>query len=367
MPHFLLAVVQLQVIGDQSALRTGGPAAREIGTLWNVMLLVGAIATLLTFSALAYALFRNRKHDAALPEADRPADARGELSNDEGGGRGLEGVGRPRSERIGVRAMVGAGIIAPAIILGVVLVSTFRALDALTPPTAKAAAMGQPPVPGTLAIEIVGRQYWWRVRYLDAQPSNVFETANELHIPLGVPVQLRLRSDDVIHSFWVPGLHGKMDLIPGRTNVMILEADHAGIWRGQCAEFCGMQHTKMAFTVVAETTEKFEQWRSEQRLPSAANDSGNPEHLSGQATFMRAGCAVCHTVRGTMAGGRLGPDLTHIATRLTLAAGSFPNSAENMLRWITDPQSHKPGSAMPTVPLTAQELQLVAQYLQHLR
>ncbi|MBC8089652.1 MAG: cytochrome c oxidase subunit II [Phycisphaerae bacterium] len=359
-----LIVAQLRVIGEQSALRTGGPAANEIATLWNFMLLVGGIATVLTFAALGYALFRSRKHDKHLPEADRPADARGELSNEESGARGMHDVGRPASERHGVRAMVAAGIIAPTIILGIVLVATLRALSALTPAPLGIADL---PAAGELAVEIGGKQYWWRIRYLDAQPSQVFETANELHIPIGVPVQVRLRSEDVIHSFWVPGLHGKMDLIPGRMNVMTLQADHAGIWRGQCAEFCGMQHTKMAFTVIAESAESFERWRTQQRSGEVVPDSTDTEALAGRANFMQSGCAACHTIRATMAGGRLGPELTHIASRLTLAAGSFPNTAENMYKWISDPQLHKPGSAMPTVPLSAAQLQSVAHYLATLR
>lgn len=365
MPDLLtMCLAQLRVIGDQSALRTGGPAANEIATLWNFMLLVGAVATLLTFAALGYALFRSRTHDRHPPEADRPADSRGELTNEEEGGRGLHDVGRPPGESNGVRAMVGAGIIAPTIILGLVLVTTIRSLVVITPASGP---NDGPPPNGVIAVEISGKQYWWRVRYLGTQPSEVFETANELHIPIGVPVELRLRSEDVIHSFWVPGLHGKMDLVPGRINVMTLQADHAGIWRGQCAEFCGLQHTKMAFTVIAESAAAFEQWRRHQRASEATPDSSDANLLAGRANFMQSGCAACHTVRGSNAGGRLGPDLTHISSRLTLAAGSFPNSTENMLRWISDPQRHKPGSAMPTVPLTAQQLQLVAQYLSTLR
>jgi cytochrome c oxidase subunit II len=290
--------------------------------------------------------------------------ARVDYINEEEGARGLHDVGRPAIEQRGVRVMVGAGIVAPAMILGLVLVATLRTLSAIAPPS----VVADGPLPsGVITVEIGGKQYWWRVRYLDAQPSLEFETANELHIPVGVQVQLRLKSEDVIHSFWVPGLHGKMDLIPGRTNIMTLQADRSGTWRGQCAEFCGMQHTKMAFTVIAENAESFEKWRNEQRLPAVELDSGDTNALARRASFLQAGCAACHTVRGTVATGQLGPDLTHLASRLTLAAGSFPNSADNLLRWITDPQSHKPGSAMPTAPLTPSQLQSVAQYLSSLR
>ena len=362
--HALL--LQPRAIGDQSALRPGGPLSAEIGGLWNMMLWVGGVCTVLTFIALGYALFRRRSGDPP-PEADRPADPRGETSNDESGGRGLEDVGRPPSERKGVRAMVGAGIIAPTIILGFVLVATLRSLAAITAPPDPGAATDTPPAPGVVAIEIWGRQYWWRVRYLDATPSEVFETANEVRIPVGVPVQLRLRSDDVIHSFWVPGLGGKMDLIPGRTNVMTLHASRPGTWRGQCAEFCGLQHGKMAIVVVAEPAERFAAWQREQRAGAPAIADTDSAAAGDRDVFLASGCVLCHAVRGTPAGGRLGPDLTHVAGRRTLAAGTLPNNIGNMYGWIADPQAHKPGSQMPAIPMTSQELHAIARYLSTLK
>ena len=358
-------VVQPRAIGRQTALRTGGPGAEHIGELWNLMLVLGLLVTLLTFGLLAWALFRRRAPDD-VPEADRPADPRGERSNEESGGRGLTGHGRPQSERTGARWMVIGGLAMPAVVLLVVLAATLRALDAVgTPADAIAKAADIPPRPGELAVEVVGRQFWWELRYLDAEPSRVFETANELRIPVGQPVQLRLRTQDVIHSFWVPGLQGKMDLIPGRVNVLTLQADRAGVWRGQCAEYCGVQHGKMAITVVAEPPERFAAWQARQReLAAVPTDSLG---LVAQRAFLGSGCVLCHAVRGTPARGELGPDLTHVASRLTLAAGTLPNSLGNLYGWIADPQAHKPGSKMPPLPLAPDELHAIARYLSTLR
>ncbi len=362
----LALLLQARAVGEQSALRPGGPGAERIGELWNLMLWTGAVATALTFAALAYALVRRRRPDELPPEADRPADPRGERSNAESGGRGREGEGRPASERSGARWMVVAGFVLPSVVLLVVLVATLRALAAILPPTNAIAAAGDhPPRPGEIAIEVVVRQLLWEVRYLDAEPGRVFETANELRIPVGRPVQLRLRSNDVIHSFWVPGLQGKLDLVPGRVNVLALEADRPGVWRGQCAEFCGVQHAKMAFTVVAEPVERFEAWRARQRLgaPVPADSAARED----ARVFLASGCVLCHAVRGTPAGGDLGPDLTHVASRLTLAAGTLPRSTGNLYGWIADPDGHKPGSRMPRVPMTADELHAIARYLATLR
>ena len=362
--HAVLA--QPRAVGEQSALRVAGPGAERIGALWDLMLWLGLGATVLTLALLAWALFRRRRADELPPEADREADPRGERANDEEGGRGRTGRGRAPGERAGARWMVAGGIVFPAVVLLVVLAATLRALDAVTAP-ADAIAKGAdvPPRPGELAVEIVGRQFWWELRYLDAEPAAVFETANELRIPVGRPVQLRLRTKDVIHSFWVPGLQGKMDLVPGRVNVLVLQADRPGVWRGQCAEFCGVQHARMAITVVAEPAERFEAWRRRQRegAPVPADSAG----AAAQRAFLASGCVLCHAVRGTPAGGDLGPDLTHVASRLTLAAGTLPNSAGNLYGWIADPQAHKPGSAMPPVPLDAAALHAIARYLASLR
>jgi len=362
-------LAQPRAVGEQSALRVGGPHAERIGALWNLMLWVGLAATVLTFALLAWALFRRRRPDELPPEADRPADPRGERANDESGGRGRAGRGRPASERQGARWMVAGGIVFPTVVLLVVLVATLQTLGAVAAPAnalaARDGAIDAAPRADELAIEVVGRQYWWEVRYLDAQPARIFTTANELRIPVGRRVLLRLRSGDVIHSFWVPGLQGKMDLIPGRVNVLPLQADRPGVWRGQCAEFCGVQHGKMALTVVAEPPARFVAWQAAQRAePALPRDS---LALADRQAFLASGCTLCHTVRGTDARGAMGPDLTHVGSRLTLAAGTLPNSPGNLHGWIADPQAHKPGSLMPAVPMTAPELHAIARYLTTLR
>jgi cytochrome c oxidase subunit 2 len=367
-------LAQAIAVGRQSALETGGPSAERIGELWNLMLALSIVVTLLVLLALAWAIWRPRPPGLAA-EADRPGQARGERLNDESsargtraresGGRGLEETGGPRSERIGARVMIGAGAILPAVILGVLLVITMRVLAAVSLPSHALAQPDDPPVPGELTVKVTGRQFWWEVEYLDAEPQRRFETANELRIPVGRRVIVRLATDDVIHSFWVPGLGGKMDLIPGRTNVTFIEASRPGVWRGQCAEYCGVQHAKMAFVVVAEPPERWNAWATRQRLPApAARDS---LALADQVTFLTSGCVLCHAVRGTPARGELGPDLTHLASRLTLAAGTLPNTPGHRYGWIANPQAIKPGSKMPAVPLSPRELDALVRYLGTLR
>jgi len=354
----LSLLLQPVAVAPQSALDPAGVAAARIAVLWDVMLWTSLAVTALTVLALAWALFRRRRADELPPEADRPADARGELANEEGGGRGRTDVGRPRSERLGVRWMIGAGVVFPAVVLTALLLVTLPTLGALTPGRA-------PGADEAATIEVTGRQWWWEVRYLDAEPSRIAITANELHVPVGRRVRVLLRTDDVIHSFWVPGLHGKLDMIPGRTNVMWLQADSAGVYRGQCAEFCGVQHAKMAFVVVAEPPAEFERWLARQREPAVLPTTA--EGVRAQEAFLRSGCVVCHAVRGTPARGTVGPDLTHLASRRTLAAGELPLNLGNLHGWIADPQALKPGSHMPALPMSAEELQLIAGYLAGLR
>jgi cytochrome c oxidase subunit 2 len=351
-----IAFAQAVAVGEQSALRTGGPGAAEIGSLWNLMLVIGTAVTLLVVATLAYALFRRRRADELPPEADRPADWRGEHANVETSGRGREDKGRPESERVGVRWMMAGGVALPATVLTALLFPTLRSLNAVSPHRAARSP---------ITIEVIGRQWWWEVRYLDRDPSRIAETANELHIPVGERVRVQLRAADVIHSFWVPGLQGKMDMIPGRTNVTWLQADRTGVWRGQCAEYCGLQHAKMALVVVAERPQEFARWLTRQREPAA--EPRDSLGLAARETFVASGCVVCHAVRGTTAAGDAGPDLTHVATRLTLAAGELPNTIGHLAGWIANPQALKPGSQMPAVPLGARELHAIVHYLRSLR
>ncbi len=214
------------------------------------------------------------------------------------------------------------------------------------------------PSPTTVTVQINAHTWWWEARYLDGTASSTFTTANEIHVPVGQPVRIELTSDDVIHSFWVPRLAGKMDVIPGRTNVTWIQADEAGRYRGQCAEFCGLEHAHMAFYVVAEPPQAFRAWWTHQLLPARSR-------LPGLQPF-EARCGACHSVRGTDAHGIVGPDLSHLATRQTLAAGTMPNDAVHLDSWIRDPQAIKPDTLMPTVPLRDAERHDIVAYLQSL-
>ncbi|MGA0600838.1 cytochrome c oxidase subunit II [Caulobacter sp. KR2-114] len=214
-----------------------------------------------------------------------------------------------------------------------------------------------------LTLEVTAHQWWWEVRYMDPVAGRVFTTANEIHIPTGQPVRVVLSSPDVIHSFWVPKLAGKMDVIPGVTNVTWIQASAPGRYRGQCAEFCGLQHARMAFFVTAESPAEFNAWRDRQLAPPAAPTDAT---VAQGSELFAAHCASCHTVSGTPAGAIVGPDLSHIAGRATLAAGTIPNDAAHLSAWISDPDAIKPGVLMPKAPLSAADRAKVVAYLQSL-
>lgn len=237
------------------------------------------------------------------------------------------------------RFVVAAGVAFPVIVLSALLLYVYGVGERLH----------AEPKP-QLRIEITAEQWWWRVRYPD------FETANEIRLPAGQPVELVLRSADVIHSFWVPNLAGKVDMIPGRDNRLLVIAEREGVLRGQCAEFCGGPHALMALHVVAQSADEFQLWTASQARPAA----------SGHALF-NARCAVCHTVRGTDAAGIRGPDLTHMASRLHIAAGTLPNTPGNMAGWLADSQHVKPGNLMPSMRLTGAELQSLGEYMASLK
>ncbi|ACL57322.1 cytochrome c oxidase, subunit II [Methylobacterium nodulans ORS 2060] len=216
-----------------------------------------------------------------------------------------------------------------------------------------------------VTIRILGHQWWWEVSYEDSDPSRSFNTANEIHVPVGVPVFITLESTDVIHSFWVPSLMGKQDLIPGRSNAIRFTAERPGIYRGQCAEFCGMQHAKMGLLVIAEGEADFARWRDGQIAPRP--EPASDEARAGEAAFVAAPCSMCHQVRGTSAGGRNGPELTHVGSRRTLAAGTLPMSRGNLAAWIVDPHGIKPGVNMPLVKLDPDQLNSISAYLEGLK
>ncbi len=292
----------------QSILSPHGPAAAAIAEMTWVLFAGGAAILLLVLGLTAYAL-------SARPER------RAWLARE--------------------RFVIAAGIAFPVATLSALLLYIFVAGE-------RHEAAAEP----ALRIEVIGEQWWWRVHYLDAAGKREFETANEIRVPVGSPIELTLRAADVIHSFWVPSLAGKIDMIPGRANRLRVQSSSEGVFRGQCAEFCGGPHAQMALHVVAQDAAEFEAWRENQRRPAAA----------AHALFA-ARCAACHAVRGTPAAGALGPDLTHFASRLFIAAGTLPNTPGNLAGWLADSQHVKPGSLMPSMNLAPPELQAISAYL----
>jgi len=204
------------------------------------------------------------------------------------------------------------------------------------------------PVPpaDALVIGITGHMWWWEVRYRDPASGAEIRTANEVRIPAGRPVYFGLTSADVIHSFWVPALGGKMDMLPGRVQHLLLQADRPGAWRGQCAEYCGEQHARMALHVVAEEPAAFEAWLAAQARPASATLA--PDLARGRDAFLANRCNACHTVRGVSEESRLGPDLTHVGSRLYLGAGTVPNTPDQLAAWVAHTQQAKPGARMPS-------------------
>lgn len=222
--------------------------------------------------------------------------------------------------------------------------------------------VGPPRRPG-LTIDVTPRQWWWEVRYSGQDPADSFLTANEIHVPTGTPVLVRLHGGDVIHSFWVPQLSGKTDAIPGQTNPTWLAADRPGRFRGQCGEFCGIEHAKMAFEVVADSPAAFALWRRAQ-LQTAPPPATDPARR-GQAFFTYR-CALCHAVRGTTADSHVGPDLTHLMSRRSIAGGILPNTRGSLAGWVDSPQTAKPGALMPDQKLSSEQLSDVLAYLETL-
>jgi cytochrome c oxidase subunit II len=260
----------------------------------------------------------------------------------------------------GDRLVIWGGVILPLPILAIVLGYTVYSGNVTATPV-EASAVGASP---HVTVDLVGFQFWWEVRYLEQEVT----TANEIHIPAGEPVLFRVTSADVIHSFWVPQLHGKIDLIPGQTNSIWLKADEPGVYRGLCAEFCGQQHAFMHLLVVAQPRDEFDAWIEHQRQPAA--EPANDLALAGQQVFMGAACVYCHNVRGLnqeAATESVGPDLTHVASRMTLAAGMLENNRGNLGGWISDPQGIKPGNKMPPTRMSSEEFTALLAYLEDLR
>ena len=318
-----------QVVVNQSVLSPAGSPASSIHALWAVMLWVSLAVFVVVLAALAVAVFRGVR--------DR--------SRESGSATSEITLSRSVAASVGLTVVILIGLLVASI-------STGRAVASI-------------PASNAVTIAIVGHQWWWEIQYEDRVPSRRVVTANELHIPTNRPIVLNVTSRDVIHSFWVPNLQGKRDLIPGYTTAIWLQASRPGRFRGQCAEFCGMQHAHMALEVIAESDEDFQGWLDGMRQP--ARDPPDAISRAGRDIFMQARCAGCHTVRGTDAAGQAAPDLTHIASRTTLGAGTLINTPEQLATWIRDPQGSKPGNQMPPNPLAADDIQALVAYLETLR
>lgn len=310
--------------GVQSALDPAGPEARAVARLFWGMTAGGAVIWLAV--VLAYLHARRARRAVWSPVAAG-------------------------------RLVLWGGAVLPAAVLLGLLAWTLWLMPALRPWTE----------PGTpdLRVEVTARQYWWEVVYhRDDGPPVV--TANALRLPVGATVELALASPDVIHSFWVPPLGGKMDMIPGRVNRLLVSADTAGAWRGACAEYCGTAHALMAFEVAAEPAEAFAAWLAAEAAPSPGVDA--PGTAAGAEAFLAEGCGACHTVRGTEAAGRIGPDLSHVGARATIAAGTLPRARESLARFIADPAAVKPGALMPAYAMLPPErIDAIAGWLEGLK
>jgi cytochrome c oxidase subunit 2 len=256
----------------------------------------------------------------------------------------------------GIRWILAGGVVIPAIILVTLFFFVVTTLSTTAQPPRRNLA-------GT--FDIVGHRWWWEVKRVDIAGTQQFVTANELHIPVGRPVRLHLSSADVIHSFWVPELAGKTDVIPGQVNDAWLMAEKPGVYFARCAEYCGMQHAHMALRVVAESDSEYTAWLSAQKDDAAIPMSDEETH--GREVFLGSACASCHQIRGTAAGALVGPDLTHIGSRRTVGAGALPNTEGNLAGWIANSQTIKPGNAMPAMYLPARDLHDVVEYLESLK
>jgi cytochrome c oxidase subunit 2 len=264
---------------------------------------------------------------------------------------------RPEGRPVAARWWIaGAGIAFPVVVLTALLVwSTWRSAD-LSPQTSR----------GAMSIGVTAKMWWWEVRYHDPVSGREVVSANEIRIPAGRPVYLGLSSSDVIHSLWVPSLNGKMDTVPGRVTGLTLHADKPGVYRGQCAEFCGEQHARMALHVIALAPDEFDRWLAKEAQPAAVPSS--PLIERGRAAFLEQRCQSCHTIRSMASGARLGPDLTHVGGRLHIAAGTLRNHRGTLAGWIADPQAIKPGARMPAaLDIDAPTLQALAAYLEQLK
>ena len=321
--------------GIQNSINPAGPQANNLSRLWWLMFIVCSVVFVIVMIAVLLSL-RNRTGESVselAPQVELPPD----------------------QERRRRNVVISASTVT-VVVLFVFLIASFSAGRSMTAELAHK---------NGLAIEVTGHQWWWEIRYSDVDASNIFTTANEIHIPVGVPVTFTLRGGDVIHSFWVPNLAGKKDLIPGKVNTIWLQADKPGVYRGQCAEYCGLQHAQMALWVIAEPQEQFNAWKQNQTQTSVPPASDSQKR--GQQVFLSATCVMCHAINGTPAGSNIGPNLTHVGSRNMIAAATMSNTREHLAQWIKDSQQVKPGNKMPQQNLSDADLQSLIDYLQSLK
>jgi cytochrome c oxidase subunit II len=313
-------------VQQHSVLHPAGPQAARIVVLWHQLATTATIVFILVVAATLYAVLHRRRD----PD-DRFTDDR-------------------RAGRAIITA-IGATV---TVLLLFVCASVWADRSVRTP-------TGVPP----LHVHVTGHQWWWQVDYVDSVPQHRLTTANEIHVPTGRPVLLELTSDDVIHSFWVPNVDGKLDLVPGHTNWLTFQVDTPGVYRGTCAEFCGRQHANMAMLLVAERPDQFAHWVAQQMdtAPAPADSLDR----AGELLFTGSGCALCHTVRGTPAQGSLGPDLTHVGGRGLIAAGALTNTPDHLAAWIRDASALKPGTLMPPTRISDADLRALVTWLEHLQ
>jgi cytochrome c oxidase subunit II len=310
-------------------LQRQGPAAERITELWWLFVAMGAAAYVLVIVLLVVPMIRRRRQALEEQQADDRTDVPTRLAN---------------------RWIIGFGVVLPIVLLIVALVasvSTMRALPRTAPP-------------GSVVIDVVGYQFWWSASYRAEQVT----VANEIYVPVDERVELRLTSVDVIHSFWVPGLQGKLDVLPDHTNTLVIEADEPGVYSGECAEFCGLQHANMGMRVIAQPRDEFDAWVAGQQQPAAASASDAARR--GQQVFEDQDCARCHTIRGVVTEGQTAPDLTHVASRETLLSDTIENTTANLTAFLRDPDAVKVGTGMPPPELSDSELRDLVAFLEGL-
>lgn len=324
----------------ESTYNWRGPAAHRIANLSWDMTILFVVITIIMWGLFLFAFYRRR---GTLTEHE-PVEASG-----------------------GELWIAIGGLAIPLLILTVLFVAGLSLLQAF-PIHGMRNGLSQMQMAQAMKpeIRITGHQWWWTIEYLNDDPSKEFTTANELHLPAGRPVNIEVETSDVMHSFWIPALHGKVDLIPGQANYIRLLASQTGTYTGQCAEYCGAEHARMRLLAVVQTPSDYEAWIQDQLKPG--NTPSTAAAQAGEKVFTTAPCALCHTVRGTLAHGTVAPDLTHLASRQMLASDIYPNNTSFLEAWITNAQSLKPDCLMPNLPnFSGQQLRDLVSYLEQLK